>query len=82
MAAAAAAIRNNEQKMRRQRDPPPPRLRRGRRLNGNAGLFEFVSIELPVRLDCWLLVNGRGNHPLNESANRCQTFSGRFYICR
>jgi hypothetical protein len=49
-AATAAATKKNEQKTRRHRDGVNVEV-----------WFEFVIIELPVRLD-WLLVNGRRNH--------------------
>jgi hypothetical protein len=68
--APTAATKNSEQKMRRHFD------------GVNVGVvFEFVIIELPVRL-VWLLVNGRRDHVCSQSADVCQTFSGKSCILK
>jgi len=57
--AMPAATKNNKQNRRRTR--------------GGVNLrFEFVVIELPVRLLVWLVVNGREATPLAKTADRCQ----------
>jgi hypothetical protein len=64
-AATTTATKNSEQKIRRHFD-------------GVNVEFGFVIIELPVRL-IWLLVNvnGRRDHACSQSADVCQTFSGK-----
>jgi hypothetical protein len=67
-AATTAATKNSEQKIRRHFDD----------VNVDVG-FGFVIIELPVRL-VWLLVNGRRDHACSQSADVCQTISGKSYF--